>query len=277
MSANPEAIVWLWNQLKILEPSTQLGGIYANKSGYHNTRLGNQANWPGNYSIVLPEDKLGPADKASALDWTFPDAQRGDYTRIAKYGKRLLDSGKDPNDPRGNYLREAYFQADNDLAVEGWDYYYVRAASSDSSHLWHIHFSFLRKYCNDMTAMTAVLSILKGETVAQWKGTVDMAVELNKETLTAIAQHVWNIDMVPNPNPDSDKVANPTWAAKNVLQWGATVAYNNSKALAALPDKVVARLEEEITVVGPGTCLFTSEQVKEAVKAALREGTSTSP
>lgn len=175
MGTNPsparitDELWYFWLQLQAMEPTSQLGGIYANKSGYHNTRDANNAQWPGNYSVVLAPDKEGPSDKSSALDWTFPEAHNGGYASIIKYADRLLRSGMDLNDERGNVLREFYGQADWDLAVEGWDFYYVRAATSDASHLWHIHFSFLRKWCNSKWAMDAVLSILRGETVQQWR------------------------------------------------------------------------------------------------------------
>lgn len=164
-----DATWWLWERLHALEPSTQLGGIYANKSGYHNTRSANQRSWPGNYSARDAEDLTGP-DKASALDWTFPEAQRGDYGRISKYAGRLLASGRDMDDPRLNGLREFYGNADWDLEVEGWDARYLRTASSDSSHLWHIHFSFDRSLSDDMDNMRAILSVVAGETVTQWRG-----------------------------------------------------------------------------------------------------------
>lgn len=137
----PDAIEYLWSKLHEMEPTSQLGGIFADKPGYHNTRDGNDSD---DYSVVDSQDKGGPDNLAAALDWTFPEAQSGDYTRIVKYAKRLLDSGKDVNDDRLNWMREFYGQADQDSAVEGWDYRYVVAVSSDKSHLWHIHFSFSR-------------------------------------------------------------------------------------------------------------------------------------
>ncbi len=80
MSANPipavitEATWWLWDQLHALEPRTLLGGIYANRSGYHNTGAANERNWPRNYSIRDAQDRRGPhwRDRAAAIDWTFP-------------------------------------------------------------------------------------------------------------------------------------------------------------------------------------------------------------
>lgn len=171
---NPSLItqpMWdFWLAFKTLEPSVLLGGIYANKSGYHNTRAANIANYPGNYSYAqYTLDRQGPDDKSAAIDFTFPNAQAGNYSTIAKYSSRLLASGRDLHDERGNYLREFYGNADNDKEVEGWDFQSVQVASSDSSHLWHIHLSFMRAYVNDPKAFDAVFSILKGENVSAWR------------------------------------------------------------------------------------------------------------
>jgi hypothetical protein len=164
LSAITDAMWYFWTEFKKIEPTVQLGGIYANKPGYHNTRAANSST---NYSVILPPDKLGPSDKAAAIDLTFPDAQAGNYSTIARYSSRLLKSGQDPNDNRGNYLREFYGNADFDNSVEGWDFYYARSATSDTSHLWHIHISFLRKYVTSLTAMDSVLSILRGDPVLE--------------------------------------------------------------------------------------------------------------
>lgn len=175
MASNPSParitneLWWLWEQLKALEPSSELGGIYAFKRGYHSSRADNQKNWPNDYSIRGAEDQGGPSDKSAALDWTFPNAQRGDYTTIAKYTKRLLASGKDKDDPRLDGWREFYGQADSDSHVEGWDCRFLTDITSDSSHLWHIHLSCDRDKVTSMENMRAMLSVLKGETVAAWR------------------------------------------------------------------------------------------------------------
>lgn len=138
----------------------KLGGIYANKPGYHNTR---NALPGGDYSKQLVLDKRGPGDKAAAIDLTMGPNE------MHIFSQRLLRSGKDPKDPRGNYLREFYGNIGNDGYVDGWDFQSVSPASSDSSHMWHIHLSFIRAYLNDPAAFRAVLSILKGESVATWR------------------------------------------------------------------------------------------------------------
>ena len=172
MSGNPnpsritDAMWRLWLALKALEPSTQLGGIYARKPGYHNTRDGNSS---GDYSVRDPQDRRGPSDKAAAIDWTFPSAQRGDYRLIARYMSRVIASGKDRHDERLNGWREVYGQADNDGHVEGWDCRYLREVTSDPSHRWHIHFSESREHANSWPNKDALLSVLKGEPLAAWR------------------------------------------------------------------------------------------------------------
>jgi hypothetical protein len=155
---------WFMEQLLNMVPGTQNGGIYAAKPGYHGTRNGNL---PTNYSVIQPPDKLGPATKAAAYDWTFPEAQRGDYSRISVYSARLRAAGV-ANDPRTDGWREFYGQADEDSEVEGYDFYFNRPASSDSSHLWHIHLSELRQFLDDLNNKQAMLSILKGQSLEDW-------------------------------------------------------------------------------------------------------------
>lgn len=152
--------------MKALEPKSKLAGILARKPGYHNSR----DHLPDDdYSVAqFAVDREGPANEGSAIDWTFPNAQSGDYSTISKYSKRLY-AVRGGNDSRTVYMREFFGNTDTDTAVEGWDYSKNKASVSDSSHLWHIHISIHRKYINSTAAMKAILSILKGETEDQWK------------------------------------------------------------------------------------------------------------
>jgi hypothetical protein len=163
----------LWPGMYALEPSSKLGGILARKRGYHNSR--DHLPMPGyttDYSInEFSVDREGPADEPAAIDWTFPDAQAGDYLTISKYSKRLMTAGKAGRmaDPRTLYMREFFGNTDSDREVEGWDYAKNRASTSDSSHLWHIHVSIHRKYVTDPVAMQAILSILSAQPLDEWR------------------------------------------------------------------------------------------------------------
>lgn len=165
---------WLRLRLEELEPASQHGGTYANKPGFHNT---GKANKPTNYSVRDKVNQSGPGwTHASAIDWTFPDAQRGDFKTIDKYTSRLWKSAHDANDPRLDLiLFEFYGQADSDRAVEGYNEYREDAVTSDPSHLWHIHMSFLRSKCGDFWSMWALLTVLMGWSVAQWRGSLPSA------------------------------------------------------------------------------------------------------
>lgn len=179
MAANPNPAritdqMWsVWEGFLAVQPTVELGGIYAPKPGYHGTR---NENSPSNYSVAqYAIDQQGPGDKAAAIDLTFPDAQAEQYGTINKYSQRLLAAGLAGRDadPRTVYMREFYGNIDTDSEVEGWDYARHGAASSDSSHLWHIHISIHRGYVTDPEMVRAVLSILSGETVDQWRGSTE--------------------------------------------------------------------------------------------------------
>lgn len=131
-------------------PGTRSGGIYADKPGFHNTVLNNLAKWPSNYSVAVPILRVDPRTKARAFDLIFPEAQNGDYRRITLYSKRLLAASK-RRDPRLEGLYE-WFGTDNGANI-GFNVYKNRASSSDDTHDWHLHFSF-------MTAAVVVWSLL---------------------------------------------------------------------------------------------------------------------
>jgi hypothetical protein len=166
---------WFWLRLRELEPTSQLGGILAWKSGFHSTGEYNRKNHPGNYSIRDEPNRTGPwwQWKASAVDWTFPEAHQGNYERISRYTRRLLASAKDSNDPRLDLILYEFFgQADNDRVVEGFNEWKESDATSDISHLFHLHFSVLRKACADFWAFWALLTVLMGWSVAQWRASL---------------------------------------------------------------------------------------------------------
>lgn len=155
-----------------LEEGTQDvdGGIFASKPGYHNYRNALRST---DYSVRLPPDQEGPGDKASAFDWTFRTAQGGNYARIMFYMDRV-EAAFNREDPRLYGFREVLGQADPDSDAEGFDFYYWTRRTPDDSHLWHIHFSKHRKYINDRRSYDAMLSILVGQSLAEWEEDEDM-------------------------------------------------------------------------------------------------------
>jgi hypothetical protein len=171
MAANPNpgritGPLWdLWLGCSTALPGVRLSGIYANKSGYHNTRAANQASWPGNYSIRVSLDLQGPADKAAALDLTLSDAE---MRRRTGYLRGAAAAG----DPRMAAVREFYGTVDSrtvfgrikDSRGGAW-----RSSSADSTHLWHIHISFFRAYVATWSELAPILSVLSGQSLAAWR------------------------------------------------------------------------------------------------------------
>lgn len=172
MSANPSAILRLWNEFDKIEPDARLNGIYTGKRGYHNTRAnhlaGRNGGSPSDYSITdSPLDLLGPDDKAAAIDINLESARlRSDFRNIAKYSRRLMAAFQS-RDPRLFYdgkpvVREFFGNTDDDREVEGWSLLRGRAVTSDSTHLWHIHISFHRWAVEVWPAVAGVLAVLIG-------------------------------------------------------------------------------------------------------------------
>lgn len=162
---------WFWLRLQELERKTKLGGIIALKKGFHSSGKYNKLHFPGNYSIRDAVNQTGPGwTHASALDWTFPTAQAGDFDLIAKYTTRLWKSAHDKNDPRLDLiLFEFYGQMDHDRHVEGYNELHEDEVTSDPSHLWHLHLSFIRKYVGEYYRFWALLTVLMGWSVQRWR------------------------------------------------------------------------------------------------------------
>lgn len=138
------------------DAATQSGivGDSAHPNGYHISR---QDQPHDNYSVIRPDDRPGngPDDAAAAVDMTY--ARTADL--VAAYG-RLCEVWRN----RGTHPAARYLNAFN-----GWDgngsagrrdLVTGSLSTSDSSHKWHIHLEFRRRYVTDMAAMRAVLAVL---------------------------------------------------------------------------------------------------------------------
>jgi hypothetical protein len=172
-----DALWWLVCMREALEPSlSENGGTFANKPGSHNAGENlpdhGQGNRKTDHSIRDSFNRTGPWWRkfCAAHDWTFFDAQRGDYRTITKYTKQLIKAMKDPKDLRPD---DVYFytlgQVDNDSVVEGYN---ERddddETSSDKTHNWHRHDSFRRNIIGNFWALWKALTIDMGWTYDEW-------------------------------------------------------------------------------------------------------------
>lgn len=155
--------VWFRDQCTALGGVS--GGIYADKKGFHNTVNNNLTKYAPEYSTALPILLQGPRNCARAFDWTFPEAQTKLYFRINMYCQRLMDASL-AHDPRLRGLYEWFGTKDG--ANIGYNVYKDRPSSSDDTHDWHIHFSFITAYLLDWAGVQGVHSVLKGETLAAY-------------------------------------------------------------------------------------------------------------
>lgn len=150
---------WLADEWEKLYSSAVLSGIvgdlaHKKRGGYHISRQDQSST---NYSVTRPDDRLGPSDRASAIDMTMSTAD------MIKCHKRLRTCFQNrANDPRIKYIN----------AWNGWDgqgdagrYDVVRGTvgTATADHKWHIHLEIRRRYVNDRKAMEAILSMLRGE------------------------------------------------------------------------------------------------------------------
>jgi len=64
-------------------------------------------------------------------------------------------------------VRELYGNVDGDQVVDGWNNLENRAASSDSSHLWHWHLGLDRRHLTDRSLMERIVAIALGDDMEQ--------------------------------------------------------------------------------------------------------------
>lgn len=298
---------WLADEWEKIYATAVLSGIVGDlahkaRGGYHISR---QDQPTDNYSVIRADDKPGngPSDRAAAIDMTMSTAD------IIKCHTRLREIWKNrANDPRMKYIN----------AWNGWDgqgdagrYDVVKGtvSTASSDHKWHIHLEIRRKYVNDMNAMRAILSMLKGESLAQFNGTGSQAEEdddMTKDEMLALLRSdegkralafaVWTTDdVIPAPgNPQPGKNADGTeinthWGAQSYLQntYAAAVSARtySSQALnkdyvdenavaAALANNTafVDALSAKVAAKLPTGVDVSPTQLADALKTVLREG-----
>jgi hypothetical protein len=265
------------NALVALEPETEDSGIYGDKPGYHGTRAENieRDGENGDYSVRAPLDKQGPADKGAAYDWTHHKAQRGDYSSMAKYGRRLR-AAFDAKDPRLFGWREALGQTDLDAAPEGLDFqgWYTRVP--DGTHSWHWHLSELRAFVASWDNKACMLSVLSGETLAAYLARGGRLVGAMADSVQLTTTN-WRLLHLLNMKEVGDNHVNDTAEEYPLVTWllalGKTVATvlaqvnSNGAGITALKAEVAA-LRQEVADLAEVPVTMTPADV-EAVAASV--------
>lgn len=115
------------------------------------------------YTVSYPDDRLGDEDWIAGCDITasspilLPMCQRLD--RAVRAGE--LEE-----------LAAWYGNVDGDSRVDGYNNILNRVASADSSHLWHLHLTILRRYANDAPFMRRLAAVLIGADDMSWDETI---------------------------------------------------------------------------------------------------------
>jgi hypothetical protein len=146
------------------------------RGGYHISRIDNPR---GNYSIVRPQDRSGgPDDCATAVDMSMT------RTHMIICTARLVACYNDAADPRRKYIN-AFNGWTGTGTARRWDVYaqYTTAATDD--HKWHVHLEIRRAYAESQIAATAVLSVLRGQSVAAYLRSVGVAPPARPPSLAA--------------------------------------------------------------------------------------------
>jgi hypothetical protein len=130
------------------------------RGGYHICRRCQPAT---NFSVVRRDDRPGngPDDAASAIDMSM------NRTDMVLATRRLVAVFTNRSDPRRKYIN----------AFNGWlgsgdatryDFITRTMSRASSDHRWHLHLELRRRYILCAAAYKAILSALRGETVAEY-------------------------------------------------------------------------------------------------------------
>jgi hypothetical protein len=176
-------------------------------------------------------------------------------------------------------------------AWNGWDgqgdagrYDVVKGTvgTATSDHKWHIHLEIRRRYVNDMNAMRAILSMIKGESVAQYQGGVatpaspslpqeddDMTqTEFTAFLLAALKDE--NVATVMRARPWQYTGGGLSGAATALQALGST--YASVKGLQEVVAAIAAKVDldpAEIEALKASLAIPTAEQNADATVAAL--------
>jgi hypothetical protein len=256
------AAIWrLWSDFDRIEPSALLGGIYAAKPGYHNYR---NALPSSDYSVRdLAADRRGSGIKASALDLSLSDAAMRTYTGRLDRAARA----RDPRlySPRGPVLREFIGTKDNRgvycYVLVGGRPLGVGADAGpdpgrDESHLWHIHLSVVRQFCEDWSALDGVLSVLRGESLAAWQGRSEYNEMTPQQAQQLRDAHYVTAVAIPNPTGEG-RVPLHVWAG-----WMTGAVKALASAVGGVDEATKAQLQQDLTSLQAGIDAVPEEVVQ---------------
>lgn len=111
------------------------------------------------YTVTHPDDLAGDENWCAGLDFNPGSTE----TLVAIC--RRLDAAARAG--RIEEVSEWYGNVDGDAVVDGWNNVLNRAATSDSSHLWHLHVTVKRRWANDAAVMQRLYEILTGDEMLQ--------------------------------------------------------------------------------------------------------------
>jgi len=149
-------------------PSAVLSGIVGDarhraSGGYH---ISIEDNPPGNYSVVRVDDAAPPGkwprDRAAAIDMSMSPKD------MVKCYKRVRAVWSNPADPRRRFFN-AFNVWDGSGDAVRLDFVTGTASYATPDHKWHNHGEWRRRYVNDPAATRAMLSMLRGESVAAYQ------------------------------------------------------------------------------------------------------------
>jgi len=156
---------------KKLYKSAVISGIvgdtrHAKRGGYH-ISIEDQVN-RSDYSVVRSDDKAPPGtwprDAASAIDMNLNLADM----KLCHARLRSVWLNR-ATDPRARYIN-AHNGWDGTGNPGRYDWYAGTVSTATDDHEWHVHLELRRRYVNDPKAAAAVLSILRGESLADFEG-----------------------------------------------------------------------------------------------------------
>lgn len=158
----PPALLWLAQQLRAYygQTANEIGSPGDNRhvsGGHRSRRWLLTSEWAENrgYTTTHPDDRAGDDDWYCAID-----IDPGDQAELIAMCRRL-DAAV-----RAGELEECwewYGNLGGDTRVDGWNNLENRLATSDSSHLGHLHMTFRRRFANSMPVMQRALAILTGD------------------------------------------------------------------------------------------------------------------